>query len=215
MRVSDLIKHDVFTVLERVDLSLVLLPNAVAWCWISYVPVDFKLGSLSHHARGLLHDILRPEMARAIAVEGWPPPYALSQEPSPAVPRQLSRALRQCVPGLLHRVAAARHHSRAYGLEQVARGEVPPSAKHSCVDCGGVFEKLWIRQGLCAVCENGRRRQAEGATRCLFNCKLADQAWCSHTGRCFVCDAPHSYAVVYYHIDRAIAVMLFLCAALS
>ncbi len=44
------------------------------------MPLDFKLGSLSHLARGLLHDILRPEMARAIAAEGWPPPYALSPE---------------------------------------------------------------------------------------------------------------------------------------
>ena len=65
-------------------------------------------------------------------------------------------------------------------------------AKHRCRRCAGYFDAIWVRLGLCAVCETTERLNGVGQDCCLFKCKLGQSVYCRHSNKCFVCDAPHS-----------------------
>lgn len=131
----------------------------------AFVPRDFQLGEMATAPRSVLKTFLMPAMDAAIVHEGWPP----------------------SIDGCRTRVRAYSHaHALALG------DKLPRSARHRCADCHGTFDSIWVREGVCAVCIKKRRADCSGSARCIFECKLAEQAWCPHSTRCFVCDAPHS-----------------------
>jgi hypothetical protein len=131
------------------------------------VPKDFLLGGMTTAPRGVLRAVVQPAIDAAIVREGWPP-----------------RA----------RAGGSRPRVRAYSAAAAAdiATPLPPSARHTCADCSGRFDSVWVHAGVCAVCIEARRCAAIGTPKCIFDCKLAEKAWCPHAGRCFVCDTPHS-----------------------
>jgi len=141
----------------------------------AFVPQDFRFSSILSTSREFLDQILLPAMHAAIEQEGWPP---------------------------------SRHskRKRVLAFDKVALCHASISRKklHRCQSCSGYFNSRWMssKHSWCTPCEELQRKKilkcsTENNDRiqkqCIFpDCKLGPTAFCYHSGRCFVCDAPHS-----------------------
>jgi len=129
----------------------------------AFVPQGFQMGNFLKFSRKILNDILIPAMRFAIKVESWPP-------------QKGSR-----------RTRVLAFHESSLNDATVGRGKL-----RQCKSCDGHFDSRWIRFGMCSICEDKRRQKDKNINECIFGCKLKSEAYCSHFGRCFVCDAPYS-----------------------
>ena len=133
----------------------------------AFVPRDFQLGTILKSSRDILDSVLLPAMQRSIAEQGWPPTKS-------------SQRTRVCLFSL------PRTDDISTSIKGVKRKYL------KCTDCEGYFNKIWMRNDLCKICETVKR-QSNSMKQCIFEkCKGRQKYFCPHASRCFVCDAPHS-----------------------
>jgi hypothetical protein len=129
----------------------------------AFVPPDFALGRMATSARGVLATVLRPAMHAAMATEGWPPPLL----PSGRGGRTRARAYSAASVERVGAVVASEHDGEGGGgaVNGAPRVALPISTRHTCADCRGIFDRIWVERGVCAVCTDVRRRSAVGRAR--------------------------------------------------
>lgn len=128
----------------------------------AFVPRDFVLGRMTTAAREVLATVLRPAMQTAMEAEGWPPPLL----PVGRGGRTRARAYSAASVALLGATTQSDVDEDGGvvggGSPRVA---LPISTRHTCADCKGIFDGIWVERGVCAVCTDVRRRSAVGRAR--------------------------------------------------
>ena len=167
----------------------------------AFVPKGFALGAIGAASRTALNAVLLPTMRASIAFEGWPPQCKTRRTRARAfTPATVAVAAAAEASAAAAKVAAGDgggEDMAAAPPEKAIRGSFPlpnflAKATQRCTACDGHFDTLWVRMGLCSVCEATIRLTGAGHDQCLFKCKLGQAVFCPHAGKCFVCDAPHS-----------------------